>query len=334
MSDVDLTFLCNRVCTIDPYRAAVILKHVNYPLNRKKDARVIKSYRDAMMEHNWMRPIDISFVAVPVDTVPPEYRNGNGCIQNLQYFLVNGQHRLQALIESGTTQTANITVLNVEHWDSIGKVYSSFDTDIRKRTTSQIVAAANVTPMLNEKYRSATYKNNALRAMGFIIKEFEIVNPALYAVSISSPRMLDEMASWEKELIQYFDILSTTGSVSHKKYLMSPVIVALGIISLRNNRAVAEDFWKGVANRSDLNPDDPRKVLADWIDDNYKKKDDAPVTVNKKKTYAIAEAWNRFYNAKDMNRRALLNAVNRGMKQDDFVFSMKNCYTNEKRRAS
>ena len=168
MSDVDLTFLCNRVCTIDPYRAAVILKHVNYPLNRKKDARVIKSYRDAMMEHNWMRPIDISFVAVPVDTVPPEYRNGNGCIQNLQYFLVNGQHRLQALIESGTTQTANITVLNVEHWDSIGKVYSSFDTDIRKRTTSQIVAAANVTPMLNEKYRSATYKNNALRAMGFI----------------------------------------------------------------------------------------------------------------------------------------------------------------------
>ena len=80
MSDVDLTFLCNRVCTIDPYRAAVILKHVNYPLNRKKDARVIKSYRDAMMEHNWMRPIDISFVAVPVDTVPPEYRNGNGCI--------------------------------------------------------------------------------------------------------------------------------------------------------------------------------------------------------------------------------------------------------------
>ena len=329
MSNVDLSFLRNGMCEIGAYQASFILKYMNYPLNRKQDSRVVKSYKEAMMEGNWMRPIDISFVAVPVDTVPSKFKSGIGRIKNWQYFLVNGQHRLQAVWDSNTQQTANVTILNVEHWDDIGKIYSSFDTDIRKRTTSQILAAANVTPILNAKYRNSVYKNNALRAMAYIVNRFELVNPTLYSVSISSPKLLDEMAGWEDELIEYFDIVSSIDSTSHRKYLGAPIIIALGIITLRNNHGNAINFWRGVADRSNLHPDDPRKVLADWIDDNYKKTNEAPVTANKRKCFAISEAWNRYYEGREMNRRTLLGIINKRMKQPVFGFTLKDCYASE-----
>lgn len=209
------------------------------------------------------------------------------CIVDGKLYLVNGWHRIFALVESKKTLPFSIVLHECEDLYDVASIYARYDSVQRARTSAHIVdaykldarlgvssvvakAVYGVTPLLLNDLRPI-YHNDPTSLT------------AKVQIGINDIR-LGLALKYESEARAYEAILSKVKG-RWKKLLLSVNVLAVALVTLKHQREKAAFFWTGVAEDNGLLKGDPRKALVDYLKDN-----------GGENTPMIAgQAWNAFY---------------------------------------
>jgi hypothetical protein len=176
-----------------------------------------------------------------------------------RYYLLNGQHRLHAII---LADRAIPVPVSVRHFTSMGDViaaYIAFDREFKARVLTDTYGALN----LQERFGFATSDiNKASNAMVLIANGFRASKPPPALAADDVRRLLLE--DWHESAKQYLDNIAAAPKIRGSK-LRVAAVVAVGIITTRYQPEQAERFWGAVASQEDLHSGDPPYTLGNYI---------------------------------------------------------------------
>ena len=189
--------------------------------------------------------------------------------------LIDGQHRLMAIVETGKTQTCNLLTVEV---DDISREYAITDSNNLRRSPSD--SGLNPTS-INKMIAGIKLIRNGLNP-----------NKRRENWSYNRPQMAEYAKPWIPVMRSYLNTISHTtqdGKMPH--ILLRASSIAFGLITVRQQPTKAMLFWDGVSHDEGMFNDDPRRVLRRYLLDSNS-------FSNKETQHAIgtmASAWNAFY---------------------------------------
>lgn len=232
------------VVTIDRHAAQRMLEEFPYMRQRDLNSRQVEFYAEQMSAGLWQPFSDIEVVLM---------KNGDGSEHS---FLVNGQHRLYAVIEADVAVDFVVKTVAVENETELGQRYGTIDIG-RVRSTSDFARAIDLGHELGFKEYYITQLTSALTAI-----ENQFKRSGRY--SISPFHKMEMVRDYAKEGRQYFTL--TAGGVAHVTRQMRRAFpLAVALCTLRESTQIyGEDkvrrFWSGIAFDNGLQAGDPRKV--------------------------------------------------------------------------
>lgn len=235
----------NGIVNMTPGLASRILAETNFIGQRKlKIARVAE--RKLWIACNlWQPGFPITFVLFEDGTV----------------WLVDGQHRLMAIYESGQTVQIKINVIEVTDERHARAIYSGFDKSDSTRSDSELLDGANI---MERHGISRDTARSAFRAMVLLQNNME---PAR-GVTIegwnarSTEARMQSLGEWINE-IKAYETACKDAETWLKRKLYGAGCMAVALYTLRHQRIKAIEFWSSVANDDGLSKGDPRKTLLD-----------------------------------------------------------------------
>lgn len=262
---------------ISPDMARHIVSELRYRGQRPAYQHHIALLSDAMQRGQWSPGMQISFGRLP-----------NGTLH-----LVNGQHRLLAVADSGTTQNFNLQIMDVADDAELATLYNRHDVTSLARSLSQVLNATGISERLNisKGMTKATYEAVALLENGLHRPNYQ-TDP----VKTRSTDVRFEMArAWWEFAVKYEELLRSCAPALKTK-LHNQGNVAVALATLRYQPEKAEVFWRGLAENDGLRKGDPRRALVVAL---YERslnsgKFDARVILP-------ANAWNNWYQGKNIN---------------------------------
>ncbi len=262
---------------ISPDMARHIVSELRYKGQRPAYQHHIALLSDAMQRGQWSPGMQISFGRLPDGTL----------------HLVNGQHRLLAVADSGTTQNFNLQIMDVADGAELATLYNRHDVTALGRSLSQVLNATGIAEKLNisKGMTKATYEAVALLENGLRRPNYQ-TDP----VKTRSPDARFEMArAWWQFAVKYEELLRPCAPALKSK-LQSQSTVAVALATLRYQTEKAEVFWRGLAENDGLRKGDPRRALMVAL---YER------SLNSGKVDARiilpANAWNNWYQGKSIN---------------------------------
>ncbi len=206
-------------------------------------------------------------------------------------FLVDGQHRLTAIVESGISQRLYIAAETVPDYRALADLYSRLDRGAGRGMMDVIRAQS-----LGSEFGLTDYVVHRLSpALPLIMVDFQMSR-----LTSGVTRMGDERVrmarEWSSEIGWYWDCLhpERPDTVVTKRMQASPV-AAVGLITLRYQHDRAMEFWTAVA-ANDSRKDTPERTLADFLR-TFSGKDGGTVNYRAR---AVATAWNAFYEGREL----------------------------------
>jgi hypothetical protein len=235
----------NNVVTMPPGIAERILEQTNFHGQRKlKPARVMERLI-WIQSGMWESGFAISFIELPDGT----------------FWLVDGQHRLHAIMEHETSVKLRINIMRAEDEDHARRIYAGFDKSDASRTDIEILDAVQASD--EHKLKRATTRA-LFRSLAILRNNMEPTksnNADSFEARSTELRLID-MAEWAEEARLYEDCVEHA-STWLKVKLLGAGCCAVGLYTIRHQRAKACEFWKGVAQDDGLPKGDPRKALID-----------------------------------------------------------------------
>ena len=186
-------------------------------------------------------------------------------------YLINGQHRLHAVIESGTTQVFTIQQTVVNSMEEIAFAYGRTDIGL-KRTSGDMYSALDLAGRLHLPSRAITDLSGAI---GFMIGGFTRTGfMAGMAGAVPPETIIDRMALYAPHMITYWDIAANCQrSIRAGAFRAATLSVALLTLRFTAPQATEKqlpsvaDFWAGVIHDDGITATDPRKFAMRHIRD-------------------------------------------------------------------
>lgn len=228
--------------TITPSAAQAILEHQIYEHQRTYRMTDVQKYALAMHRNEWLPGSLLTF-----------------CVWQKRRYLVNGQHRLHAVILVGQPVIFEVQEIVVDAYEEIAQWYRVFDR-LRVRTLSELYQPFH----LPEKHNTNKTQNTHLMAcLTPLAAGFEAVSRSDNQVRIYTESPLIRMAfleHWLDEGRRYYE--DTRGARQKiTTNLRRTGIMAVALVTYRFTGNDAEEFWHQVAMDDGLRVDDPRKRL-------------------------------------------------------------------------
>jgi hypothetical protein len=173
-------------------------------------------------------------------------------------ILVNGYHRLHAVVEADTVVEFQIMIEPVADHEGVRDLYCSLDTNILKRSDSQISRAADLGAGIGVKQNIAARALGAVAIIASGLRVLKIVDRPADVVTAYGRK--DAVKEWAAELRIYADIMGKA-TKAMKLRLHTQSMMAIALVTLRYQPAEAIEFWTGVAENDGLRKGDPRKAL-------------------------------------------------------------------------
>lgn len=172
-------------------------------------------------------------------------------------ILIDGQHRMSAVYETGVSRVFQAMVIDCATMDEVHHHYCRFDRFGRRRSDAEVVGALDLADQLDvsRQVAMAAWKAAAYIADGFPVKN----NTAISALKSDEDRA-DYIFGFRPLVRQYADALGFADA-QLKRGMLTPSVVAVALLTLRDQQAVAKEFWEGVAMDDGLRRDDPRHTL-------------------------------------------------------------------------
>ena len=178
--------------------------------------------------------------------------------------LVNGQHTLRAIFMSKQPVWLCVHFHRKNSLAEIHSLYSKYDTSVgRQRGLRDVVGELGDELGLNNRESDSLgvavyYLHDGFRIVGgndspdrrYAKKNFELRK--------------ELMREWCPEAKMYFKCIKEAG-VSDKALFYRSAIMAVALLTLREQPEKALPFWQGVAEDDGLRKGDPRKALINWL---------------------------------------------------------------------
>lgn len=266
------TIIRTMVETIGPHTAEAYLKTMEK--NRKISERLVDEYAEEMKNGNWML-------------------NGETIVFDEKGHLVNGQHRLSAVVKSGAF-VQFVVVRGV-----IEESLLTFDSG-KKRTTADTF---NIDGVKNYMQISSIVR----KKMTLERDSTSIIVDSSKRVKISKKEQLEEY--WKNSDV-YDSVVNLAYNMTHKVKLFTladtGAFMAYLMLERRHDRNDVEHFFRMLFQYKTTSDMDCLKYLRDKIVSgamNGMKVDP------KVKQDMLAQAWNRYINDKDSKRLAVSETV-------------------------
>lgn len=208
--------------------------------------------------------------------------------------LINGQHTLRAIIESGTTQTLLVARTSVKTDEELAQYYFRFDQSI-KRTFSDAIGALHLSEIA---HTSMDKLNKLSSAVIWIGMDFGAGKKKLGA-RIPVDDLVRETITWADDFAKLEDAMTPCSS-EIRKAIIRRAVLSVAVVTFRNKPSHALDFWRQVARDDGLKYGDPRKTLNKWLLTNTVsgggKEGMAPAMMSR----GIERAWNAFYEGRTL----------------------------------
>ena len=230
---------------------------------------------DAMRRGDWTPGTQIAF----------------GRLRDGTMHLVNGQHRLLALSDSGTTQDFQVLIVDVVDETALSHLYNHFDVITRKRSLAEVLNATGIgkTLGLSKTMLKATFEAVALLENGLRLPNFH-TDP----VGARSRDVRFELArQWWDFAIEY-EKLIISAAPTLKVKLLSKGVVTVGLATLRYQNEKGMEFWRGLAENDGLRKGDARRTLIQALyERNFTKGN------QEGRIILPANAWNNWFQGRD-----------------------------------
>ena len=267
-------FLTEGVTRLSPLEMHRVIDNCGYENQRGVSERHVAVLTDLMRRGHWQPKSQIDFAVL-----------------DGRYILINGYHRAYAQVRSGKTIDWSIALHQVKAEADLRSLYHAFDTNIRMRSSRDILKAAefgSITGVTGE-IADALY-----RAVPYLASKFA-TNPKdkNWLVEKQVDRRLAIAAEYAKAANRLAAAIDGMPGSRRPKFKGGGV-VAVAVATFRYQSETAWEFWSGVAHNDGLKRGDPRLALCN--DFMTRKTNGGRVDV-----FAPSMiAWNAFFNERQL----------------------------------
>ena len=251
---------------VSPIQAQHILSNQMWALQRDIRPSHV-AYLVSVIETGEMRKMSMEFAELP---------DGHR-------WLVDGQHRLRALIEANISLPCAVTVTKCQDEDAVGRLYLTID----RQTTRDARDGFRALGLQSESHVSPT----TLARIGRAALIADLRFSCSYRQSPNAKSLIartETLRRWLPEGQRYAKHLEgSTAEVG--RLLWRAAVAAVGLVTLRES-AYADDFWSRMAAEDALNRDDPRARLLAWLRANRVSRIGSEIVYAKH----VAAAWNAY----------------------------------------
>lgn len=222
-----------------PVDAAMVLENENFARQRPVRPFHVK-FLVGLMRSGEFQPSEIKFAVTPDD----------------RRHLINGQHRLHAIVEAGLSQTLLCTMVPAHDNEHLAQLYSAEDR-ILGRTVFDTFNAFGLAEELN---LGRTLAGRCGAAVNMILAGF---NALVARGQRSDLKRALAIREWSPELKIWQSIVGTPNGPIGR--MNNSAVIAVGIVTLRYQREIAEPFWRTVRANDGLHRGTPERTLVDHI---------------------------------------------------------------------
>lgn len=223
---------------LTPLRAQFIIDHQMWPRQRLvRPAHV--SYLASAIELGEMTTISLIFAELP----------------DQRRYLIDGQHRLHALLQANTTLPCSVAVHKVADEDAVSRLYLTIDRQAT-RTALDGIRAFGIGGDLNT---SPTILNRIGRGVTLAETGFSRTSRQNKSLIWRT----NAVQNWLPEGLRYAEHLAGVPHETQRLLWRGPV-VAVAVVTLRHS-SFADEFWSRAASGEMLTADDPRSRLMVWL---------------------------------------------------------------------
>lgn len=263
--------------TVTPELALRIIQAGKFDRQRPVRGKHVDALAAQMRNHEWTAGTQIHFGRTP----------------DGELHLVNGQHRMHAVVKADTPIRFQILVTNVESQPALIRLYRRHDRLAAPRTITDALSAEGIPDRYEILHDMA---KGCFHAALFIESGFRGVHHhADPYVSRSDEARLRLCEPWWPWVQQFQDAIQNapTNKPPIKRLLMRSGAMAVALLTLRDQEPKADAFWRGTANDDGLRMDDPRKSYLRFL---ISEKTRSPLESAK----AASLAWNAFYRSESL----------------------------------
>lgn len=227
---------------VTPSIASQILQRFNYQHQRRVGRQHVAKLAVEMTNGVWTPGSQIAFGVMPDQII----------------HLVNGQHRLHAVIEAGMTIEFQVLLVPVKDTAALHELYYRFDTVQRQRSDTMIMRSTGLVESLglSKEMASRAFTAGVIIANGLKIVHSSHMNPAFG----TPDGKLAAIEKWWPQVQQYDKLIGpAVGSI--KRRMMNISVMSVALVTLRHQPARAADFWGGIARDDGLTKGDARKAM-------------------------------------------------------------------------
>lgn len=202
-----------------------------------------------------------------IDYLTEEIRRGNftqGTTITIAYIndrpvLIDGQHRLRAVVKSDMTQSFIVSEVIARDSDHAAWLYANMDIGLR-RTSNDLYKALDLP---TEMGMTSTQIENLSAAVSFMTQG--LTRQDHKGVRMHRDDLLAGMRAYAPQARQFFEMVGTAGDMRRPCKRAATLAVALltlrfsaPVLAMRNLPS-AVDFWRGVIEDDGIKASDPRK---------------------------------------------------------------------------
>ena len=241
----DNTRLRTEVVVVTPEKANEWLTLCRFNGQRPPRPKIVTFYSEEMKRGDFHFGTTVEFGTV----------NGSD-------FLLDGQHRLSAVVESGVAQTFLVKRMQYHSDNELADAYSRIDQGLRRTTSDQFRAW-----QLADLYGlTPTWLNKFSAGVKVINSKFDSggVRERMHPSDLVS--LMDDYAD---AMVHYYQ-LQGGGTKVIEKPMQRSSTVAVALVTLRYSlksygESKVDDFWFGVIQDDGLKWRDPRKVAREHL---------------------------------------------------------------------
>jgi hypothetical protein len=233
--------------SIAPGIASRILTEANWEGQRSVAAWHVDLLAEIMRRGEWKDGSQVAF-----------------CLLDGKLHLVNGQHRMEAVVKAAKAQRFQVKVHRCDSISEVAQHYWSYDVAARQRSNAEILRAPGFAA---QHGLSFTIADKLYGCTPLLVCEFARQNYHTAAANTrDAGKRISIATAWVKEAAVYQSVIDEAYSQKHKVRLLSSAMMSIALYTIRHQPGKALPFWSGVANGEGLKRGDPRKTLIADLD--------------------------------------------------------------------
>lgn len=214
------------------------------------------------------------------------------CILNNTEILIDGQHRLAAVVKSGAVLPLKVERIPVKNEEELASFFGKFDIP-RRRTLGDTIGGAAFDTEIGTSKRNLGRAATAIR----VIKSGFPSNHILKRYS--DAEIMELIRGWKDQILPLVATLEGTNSVIRQRLEISPVL-SVFLVILRYEPEEGIKFLDAVVSPNGLSTGDPPLELAFWLretkyKDNFNK-GAGPGDLSR----SVAKAWHAYRSGKKL----------------------------------